>query len=134
MFDAKHPRRPSPNYNWQRGPDYEGEDGSAEVYRRNRLVVLSSFMLAEFRGESRPHWHVSVSMNGQRANNEQVAIALRHFDMQAAEEDKHHSGNARHFFLLADLKPGEVAECECKETEEVVVEPDGYTYSRERAT
>lgn len=105
----------------------------AERWQRSRIIVMSSAFEAGFRGRVRPQWHISISSNGERPMFEQVATALRDFGMVAAEEDNHSSGNARHFFLLADLAPDEQpGECECKDDEEIVVEPDGYTWSRKR--
>lgn len=129
---ARVPRRPSLESKWHRLPDFVDPDGHrAERWRRKSVLVLSSFFIAPFRGRMRPQWHVSVSASGQRPNQEQLTMALRWFGMEFAEEDNHSSGVARHFFLIADLAPGEApGECECKEDEEIVVEPDGYTWSR----
>lgn len=88
-------------------------------------------------------WHVSISRFTQRgaryvpehATDDDVAHALDAFRMTGAEEDNHvrvdgRAAVARHFWREVD--PSKRTECQCKETEEVVVEPDGYTYTRPR--
>lgn len=68
-------------------------------------------------------------------DDDSIARVLKDFDMVGAEEDNHENGRARHFWRMCEREPGEVVgECECKETEEIVVEPDGHTWSRTRPT
>jgi hypothetical protein len=74
-----------------------------------------------------PQWHVSISRRGQRPSADDVTRALRAFGLVGAEEDNHHPGNARHFWLPVD--PAHRVDCECKATEVTVVEPDGYTWT-----
>lgn len=87
---------------------------------------------AEFHGVMRHQHVVSVSFRGKRASDWQCqrAIRLAGHDPALAEEDNHFSGITRTFFIVEGLdEPGV---CECKDDEVVVVEPDGYTYSRQR--
>lgn len=88
--------------------DMEAPDGSREVI---------------------PQWHVSVSRRGKRPDDADVARALRAFQMENAEEDNHHPGVARHFFMPVD--PSRRVTCECKTEETVVTEPDGYRWSND---
>ena len=123
------------------------------VWTRGPLVVISSLIHAEFRGELRWHWLVSVSGNltgasrraavlaspkdvsnkeKRRATDDELATVRKHFGMDNAEEDNHQPGCGRMLFRLCDARPDDPALCECKETEEVVTEPDGFTWSKER--
>ena len=47
--------------------------------------------------------------------------------MLDAEQDNHHPGGACHFFQPVD--PARRRDCECKVTEVVVTEPDGYQWT-----
>lgn len=108
-------------------------DGDASVYERGPVRVISALEVAEYpdgSGESGPQWHVSISRGGRRPKPKEVARALRAFGLVGAEEDNHHPGNARHFWLPVD--PGRRVDCECKVTEETIVEPDGYRWTNPR--
>lgn len=88
---------------------------------------------AEFHGVMRHQHVVSVSFRQRRASDWQCqrALKLAGFDPASAEEDNHFSGMTRTFFIVEGLdEPGV---CECKDDETIVVEPDGYTYSRPKA-
>lgn len=104
------------------------------------LLVNTSLDLVHDRGLT---WHISVSrllrvgdkFHGTHVNDAEVVIALRAFGMATAEEDNHampdgSAGKARHFWLEVD--PSKRRDCECKETEETIVAPDGYSYTRPR--
>lgn len=77
-----------------------------------------------------PCFHVSISQGGCRAGDDTIRSVLADFGLEGAEEDNHSSGKARHFWL----DEGRVVqpECECKRTEETVIEPDGYRWQREQ--
>jgi hypothetical protein len=49
--------------------------------------------------------------------------------MEGSEEDNHHPGIARHFWMVVD--PARRVDCECKVGETVVKEPDGYKWSND---
>jgi hypothetical protein len=99
-----------------------------EIWQSGPLRVISALDIANLpKGGVGPQWHISVTRNGKRASDLELRRALRAFDMVGAEEDNHHPGNARHFFMPVD--PAERVECECKTTEETVVERDGYRWS-----
>lgn len=122
----------------------------AGVYRMTRrgwmhaIVAVSSLdAIDDGRGGklNGPTWHLSVSrasfiFGGSRPTDEDVSTALSAFGMVGAEEDNHANpftragGLARHFWLHTD--PARRVGCECKSTEETVVDPDGYTYTRPR--
>lgn len=103
---------------------------SASAWTDGRAVVISELVDAEApdgSGEVIPQWHVSITERGQRPSPRALRRALRAFGMASAEEDNHHPGNARHFFLVVD-KARRVS-CECKVTETTVREPDGYRWT-----
>jgi len=99
------------------------------VWARGRFVVVSELVQAELPDGSGtgPQWLVSVSYKRRRPDNKQVQRALRAFGMAAAEEDNHEPGIARKFWLPVD--PAHRVDCECKTTEDVIVEPDGFKWS-----
>jgi len=90
-------------------------------------TVISSLLNAELPDGSGIglQWHISISNRGERPKT--VGTVLRAFGMSDAEEDNHHPGAARHFFLPLD--PAHRVDCECKETEDTIVEPDGYRWT-----
>lgn len=96
--------------------------------------MLSSTALAEApdgKGDAIPQWNISITRNGKRPRKNDVAIALRAFGLtNTGEEDNHHPGHARHFWLPID--PSRRVDCECKVTEETVIDPDGYTWTNTR--
>lgn len=103
---------------------------AASAWFREKVTVLSTLTLADYpagRGVG-TQWHVSVARGIKRAKPAEVAAALRAFGMAGAEEDNHHPGAARHFWLPVD--PAHRVACECKATETTIVDPrDGYTWT-----
>lgn len=96
--------------------------------------VLSALVHAELprSGKIGPQWLVSVTsrsaqMAPRRPSPAQVRLALCAFDMLHAEEDNHHPGASRHYFMPVDSS--ERVDCECKTTETIVEERDGYQWS-----
>ncbi len=132
---AKEPR-PWANYTRERPMAVHSPSGEVIeqmlAWRRGRLLVTSSVDEMEFHGELRWQWLLAISAGGWRATDEECARVLRDFDMEGAEEDNHFPGRVRSFFRLCDTRPGDPSQCECKETEETVVEPDGFRWQRER--
>lgn len=124
------PKRPAGWATWDRRADLYQDGRTIERWTRGRLLVCSSIQIAEFRGEERWQWLVSVSAGGHRATDDEVSKALKAFDMANAEEDNHFPGRARSFFRLCDARPEDPAECECKEGETTVVEADGFRWQR----
>lgn len=104
---------------------------SASAWADGRgVLVISALVLAEApdgRGDTIPQWHVSVSEKGARPSPEALRRALRAFRMEGTEEDNHHPGVARHFWLPVD--PTRRVECQCKTDETIVQEPDAYTWT-----
>lgn len=81
-------------------------------------------------------WLVSVTRitedgGADRPSEAQARLVRCAFGMLDAEEDNHHPGNSRHFFL--PVNPAERVPCECKAGETQVVEPDGYRWSKDEA-
>jgi hypothetical protein len=70
---------------------------------------------------------VSISNHGKRAKQKQIRRALRAFGMVGAEQDNHHPGNVRSFWRPLD--PERRVDCQCKVDEQIIVEPDGYTWT-----
>lgn len=98
------------------------------VWQSGAVRVISELCNAELPGGGvGPTWHMSVTRLGKRPRPRDVEKALEAFDMLDAEEDNHHPGNARHFFLPVD--PAARGICECKTTEDTIVDPDGYTWT-----
>jgi len=95
--------------------------------------VLSTLDMAQLprSGGVGPQWHVSITdcagTEPRRPSLSQVRLTLCAFGMLAAEEDNHHPGNARHFWMPVD--PSERVDCECKSDEVVVTEDDGYQWT-----
>lgn len=128
-------RRPQ-GIGWSLVGDFTDPTGSRVfgwVHRASGAQVLSSIALARLprSGRTGPQWLVSVSSRGgdrvERPSPAQVTLMLCAFDMLAAEQDNHHPGGARHFFLPVD--PAERVACECKADEITIVDPDGYTWT-----
>lgn len=102
------------------------------AWQRGPTCVISALEEAELPDGTGagPQWHVSVSRAGKRPGPNDVQAAQRAFDMRKAEEDNHHPGVARHFWLPVD--PAHRVDCECKESEVLVTEPDGYRWTNPR--
>lgn len=102
----------------------------ASAWYKGAVRVISELCLAELpggNGAAGPTWHISVTRFGRRPMPRDVEHALRDFDLVGAEQDNHHPGAAQHFFLPVD--PAHRGQCECKTTEDIIVEPDGYTWT-----
>lgn len=100
---------------------------ACSAWCRGGSTVISALELADYpdgQGAG-PQWHISIRHISGRPRV--VSGVLRAFGMPGAEEDNHHPGIARHFWLPVD--PAHRVDCECKETEEIIVEPDGYTWT-----
>ena len=121
------PKRPSAS-KWERIS--LGRFGQG--WERRGVVVMSTLDQAKLpqRDEIGPQWHISISNGGRyRPTQAEVDRALRDFDMVGAEEDNHHPGIARHFWMPVD--PAFRVPCECKEDEVEVVDADGYRWSND---
>lgn len=106
---------------------------SVSAWTDGRVLVISALELAEApdaRGDSIPQWHISVSELGRRPSKSGLRRALKAFGMHSSEEDNHHPGFARHFWLPVD-KTRRVT-CQCKEDEDVIQESDGYNWTNPR--
>lgn len=101
-----------------------------ERWSLDAVIVGSSRCMCEHRRLIVPQDHLSISKAGKRADDETVRAVLADFEMEDALEDNHVSGIARHFWLVVGATKQD--ECECKETEETVTEPDGYKWQRPR--
>lgn len=106
------------------------------AYQRRHIRVVSSAEMAEYQGLTCLHNHVTVSVDqrlGRRPTDEEMDEVRVIFDMVDAEEDNHQPGRIRNLFLPVHLPRGTVGVCECKEDEEQVLEPDGFTWSKPKA-
>ena len=94
-----------------------------------KISVLSSIVDAELPDGAGvgPQRHISITRAGRRPSESDVRKALRSFGMVGTEEDNHHQGAARHFWLPCD--PAHRVDCQCKVDEKNVVEPDGYRWT-----
>lgn len=121
------PRAPSDLREWRHVDTLPGD---IRRWMSGPLVVcssLSSMDPPDGVGAPIPQWLVSVSHGGKRASDKQLRRALRAFGMTGAEEDNHHPGVSRAFFLVCD--PARRVTCECKVTEDVITEPDGFRWT-----
>ena len=140
-------RRPTKTSGWrearQWSPPAEMRRSTISIsaWLRREVFFISALELAEApdqQGDAIPQWHVSISQRliggsgSIRATDHQVAQTLACLGLQRAEEDNHHPGIARHFWLPVDATRR--VECECKTTETVITEEDGYTYSEKHGT
>jgi hypothetical protein len=113
--------------------DPHGVELHGWLHLTTRTQVVTAVAVAEQprSGTAGPQWHVSIVDRSMpeplRPTSLQVALARCAFDMLEAEEDNHHPGNARHFWLPVD--PTERVDCECKSTETTVEEADGYRWT-----
>ena len=76
-------------------------------------------------------WLVSFSQQRRRPDGRQLSKALRAFGMRGSEEDNHEPGICRKFWRPVD--PARRVDCQCKASEEVIVEADGYRWTNPRA-
>lgn len=110
-------------------------------HRRMAVVVVSVLEPAEApdgTGDIIPQWHLSIAgrvadptrRTGQRPTRV-AGDVLEHFvetfGFVEWEIDNHHPGAAQHFWIPRD--PARRVDCECKATEVIIVEPDGYTWT-----
>lgn len=103
---------------------------SNSAWMHGLVRVCSSLIVAELpgrAGEAGLQWLISVSRAGKRPKPADVERALRDFGMVGAEQDNHHPGNARHFFLVCD--PALRVPCDCKTDEQTIVDRDGYAWT-----
>lgn len=115
------------------------------------VVVVTCDYVANDGDDPGSHWedHASISVASRadplhenwrfmrHATDAEVSFTVQALRMHGCMEDNHAdgpsggAGKARNVWLALD--PAHRRECECKTTEEVIVEADGFTYSRERA-
>lgn len=107
-----------------------GKTASAWRYGRIRVISELADMELPRGGGIGPTWLVSLTRNGRRPRRADVVKVRRAFGMRDAEVDNHHPGNAIHLYLPVDSKHR--VDCECKEDEQVIIEPDGYTWTTPR--
>lgn len=126
VIDPRGGKQPSGN-GWQ----LLGSFAFGQIWESGPVRVVSSLDNAQLpqREEAGPQWHVSISNVGKRPKAHHVRRALRARGMVGAEEDNHHPGAARHFWMPVD--PAARVACECKDDEVTVVEADGYTWSND---
>lgn len=127
-------RAPNDPLQWQRRPVPRLPNAIDQAaYQSGPICVISALEMAESprgTGETIPQWHISITDRGRRPKPNHVRRALRAFGMVGAEEDNHHPGMARNFWQPVD--PAHRVDCECKEEDVIVKEPDGYTWSNAR--
>lgn len=126
---------PSAVYGARSGAHAASRVHAASRWRRGPVIVISTLVDAELPGEGGgvgPTWHASITRLGKRPRPRDVERFLRDFDLVGAEEDNHHPGAARNFFLPVD--PALRGQCECKTTEDVITEADGYQWTNPKST
>lgn len=91
------------------------------------ISAIADMTAPDGSGDVIPQWHVSITEHSARPSERVLRVALAAFDMTGSEEDNHHPGRARHFFLPVD--PARRVDCECKADETTVCDVDGYTWT-----
>lgn len=125
-------RRPAAGGDWTELPcPAVARDGAviASAWRSGRVRVLSALTHAVMPDgdDAGLQWHISITREGRRPKPQDVRRTLRAFGMARAEQDNHHPGEAKHFWLVVD--PARRVLCECKADEATIVEPDGYRWT-----
>ncbi len=138
MIDNPKAKRPAPHTGWTEMEPTVAKGYVLLPWQNGKICVISTIDLAELprqNGVVGPQWHISISQyaspQNKRPTFEQTRKALRAFRMVGAEEDNHHPGWARHFFMPVD--PSARVGCECKEDELMVTEKDGYAWSNAKS-
>jgi hypothetical protein len=118
-------------------PEIRAAAIAASLWQNGTTFVLSTLVDAELPDRSGRglQWHLSVTRRKrgdlhrqpERPEPEDVRRARRAFGLAETEEDNHHPGVARHFWMPVD--PAKRVECECKTDETTVVEGDGYRWT-----
>lgn len=128
------PRSPQPKGNaWSLLACVEIDGEKVHQWVNGSIVACASRHAAVESHSSKlivPSCQVSISHNGARPSDDVVRGVLADFNFEGAEEDNHSPGRARHFWL--DEGRTVQPECECKQVEETVIEPDGYRWQREK--
>lgn len=128
---------PSPKeprgFDWTQLDSFAVDGVTLHRWKSGPVLVTSSIQIADMPdgNGTGPTWLISVSDCGRRPKPHHVRRALRAFDMVGAEEDNHHPGVARHFFLVCD--PSRRVDCECKVDEDVIRDADGYRWTNPKA-
>lgn len=106
------------------------QEGEASAWRRGRLVVISTLADITTNGVDGPCWLLSLSRAGnRRPDDKDLKRMLRDFAVPSPwDEDNHEPGRARKVFV--PVNPAQRTACECKTDETIVVEPDGYRWSK----
>lgn len=98
---------------------------------------LTEALLPGADGAAGPTWHVSVSrrgvastiIGGSRPSDDDLRRVIDAFEMPGFDEDNHFPGVARHLFCPVDERYR--GACECKLTETLITEADGYVWSND---
>lgn len=111
----------------------------SSLWIKGRCTVVSSLGTMEYPsgGGGGPTWLISISTHNPwqkmqvRPALHDVRMALDSFEMRQAEEDNHEPGVSRKFFLVVD--PARRVDCECKTSETLIREADGYTWTNPKS-
>lgn len=119
---------------WRRLPGTTTAAQAESWWTDGGVVVGSSLVMADLpdgSGRTGLQHLVSVSgAGGKRPTRAELRRALSAFGFLGAEEDNHFPGIARHFWRPVDVAAR--VDCQCKEDELVVEEPDGYRWTTPR--
>lgn len=102
---------------------------SWSAWTNGKLNAISELCIADHPdGDgSGLHFHISFTAKGKHADTRPVLRALKAFGLSEAREDNHEPGAARNFWLPVD--PAHRVDCECKTTEQQMVERNGHAWS-----
>lgn len=92
---------------------------------------LTQALLPGADGVAGPTWHISVSRRGPNTHptNDDLRRVIDAFEMPGFDEDNHFPGVARHLFCPVDERYR--GACECKLTETLITDADGYVWSND---
>lgn len=123
---------PERGFSRRRAPRSELLSGGSVWVSADGLTVITSIQdnpLPGSGGQVGPTWLVSVTRQDSRPSDQDMTRVVEAFDMPAWDEDNHFPGVSRGLFCPVD--PAWRNECECKLTETVHVEPDGYAWTND---
>ena len=108
---------------WARIPVPESVKAVAAIssaWTFGKITGISSLVYADLPDGAGvdPQWFISVTRSGGRPTASDVRKAQRSFRMVGTEEDNHHPGHARHFWLPCD--PAHRVACQCKTDEATI--------------
>jgi hypothetical protein len=122
----------APRHGFSRWRTPRGVDETIHCWRSHDGLTVTSqladmFLPGTQDTEIGPVWLIAVSHRGARPTDEHMARVVEAFAMPAFDEDNHYPGITRSLFC--PIEESYRNACECKLTETVIVDDDGYTWT-----